>query len=884
MKRSLWLFLFLVSLAWSISCGTTKPKVLTGSSNPLIAVAATSGTPQSHTINGSFGVALVATVTSNGAPASGTVVTFTTPSSGPSATFSNTTSTTATGTTDDTGAVTSPALVANGVVGTYNVQASVAGSSQTAVFTLTNTTGAPASVVATSGSPQSAPIDGAFASPLSATVYDSGHNPVSGAVVTFTAPTSGASGTFADSGSNVTTATTNASGVATSAGFTANNSSGSDTVVATVSGVTGSANFYLTNAAGAPASVIASGGTPQSAPAGTAFTAPLTATVFDAASNPVSGVAVVFTAPSSSGSNATGTFSNGTNTETDITNASGVATSSTFTANGVIGGPYTVTGAVSGIATQATFSLTNRVVANTYVFYLYGQESTGPNFYALTGSVEIDPSGNVIGGEQDYNDGLGVVSPQPSGDSITGGTLTIDGTGQGTLSLTTNNSSVGVSGVETLGLQFVNGKHAMVIQFDGTATSSGSFDFQNLPIGLNGAFSFTLTGVDNSYGPVGYGGVFSIDSGTSLDNGVVDTNDNGLVTTAQSLTGVLTNPDSFGRGTITSTLNYSGTPIALNYYVVGPETIRIIDVDLADSALGSAYGQGTTASFTNASLGTSVFGLQGTPYLVNYSSVGMLATSNTSSSMADFSGVGDDNEMSYGVILSAAPITGNYTIASNGYGNLTVNSAALGDVSTLGVYMTDPNLNLNDPNNTSSGLGGGLLTDLDAVLPGGIGIVVPQTDSSVASFTGTYAFGAQAFNLYCCEFDFVAQGSVTSGALSGAGLVSDPFITLGGNSTNTGVTFSGTPLPDSSNLGRYTLSASNSTPNPLQITVGSTTNSFTVAIYQASGGLLFWMDEDFGASFFGMLQQQGDLTGVPAVRAKKRSAPLQHKSGVAMKK
>ena len=36
-----------------------------------------------------------------------------------------------------------------------------------------------------------------------------------------------------------------------------------------------------------------------------------------------------------------------TNTETDTTDANGVATSSTFTANGVVGGPYTVTAAAA---------------------------------------------------------------------------------------------------------------------------------------------------------------------------------------------------------------------------------------------------------------------------------------------------------------------------------------------------------------------------------------------------------------------------------------------------------------------------------------------------------------------------------------------------------
>ena len=69
---------------------------------------------------------------------------------------------------------------------------------------------------------------------------------MSGVTVTFTAPSSGASGTFAG-GAN--TATTNSSGVATSAVFTANSTAGSYTVSASVGGVSTPASFALTNTA-----------------------------------------------------------------------------------------------------------------------------------------------------------------------------------------------------------------------------------------------------------------------------------------------------------------------------------------------------------------------------------------------------------------------------------------------------------------------------------------------------------------------------------------------------------------------------------------------------------------------------------------------------------
>lgn len=865
MKRHLWgKVLATICLLGLMSCTTAVPRTLVDNSTPVELITAASGTPQSHAVNGPFGVALVATVTTSGAPTSGVVVTFTAPATGASATFSDTNSITASATTDSNGTAISPTIIANGIAGSYTIAASVVGITAPATFSLTNTTGGPAAITATGGASQSAPTNTVFALPLQATVVDSGHNPVSGAFVTFTAPATGASGTFAN-GTATETDVTNASGQATSTPFTANGLSGADVVVATVAGATASATFNLTNSSGPPATVTAASGTPQSAAPHTAFAAPLVALVLDSSANPVAGVAVTFMAPASG---ATGTFTNGTATETDTTNANGLATSTTFTSNGTIGGPYTVTATVTGLLTTASFSLTNRAAANSYVFYLDGLESASVAFYALAGAVEIDPTGNVIAGEQDYNDGLGITSPQPSGDAITGGTLSINATtGQGTLTLTTNNTNLGVGGVETLGVQFVNSNHAMIVQFDGVATSSGGLDLQTLSGPPNGGYAFTLTGIDNSFSPVDFGGVFSVSGGTQLQNGSVDENDNGSVTTATPLSGTLSTFDSFGRGTITSGLNYGGSPVALNYYVVGPEAIRIIDVDTTDSAIGSAFGQGVNqTSASNASLGNSIFGIGGSPDLVNFATAGMLVPS---ASAGTFSGVADDNELFiYNIQLPATPISGTYSVASNGYGSLAIQPGSLGDVSALGVYVTDPNLNLNDPNNTTSGLGGALLSDMDSALAGGTGILVPQSDTSTGSFAGNYAFGAQAFN-NSLEFDFVAQGSVTGGALSGTGLVSDPFITLGGSATNSGVTFSGTPLPDSSNPGRYTLFSTNATPNPLNVTVNATTTPLNVVIYQANGGQLFWIDEDISIVFFGSLQQQGSLAGIPASRVSK---------------
>jgi hypothetical protein len=523
---------------------------------------------------------------------------------------------------------------------------------------------------------------------------------------------------------------------------------------------------------------------------------------------------------------------------------------------------------VAGDPTPVPFDLMNDDASTTtYSFYLSGLEAIcgSDNYYGLAGSVTIDTSGNVVAGEQDYNDAFGCTSPEPTGDTISGGTLAVDANGQGTLTLTTSNTNLGVSGTETLGVQFVNTKHALIIQFDGSATSSGSMDLQTLPSTLSGGYAFTLSGVDPLYNPIAFGGVFSI-SGTSLTNGVLDVNDVGTVVTGTAFTGTLSVPDSFGRGTITGT----GIADTLVYYIVGPEAIRIIDVDTTDSAVGSAFGQGS-GIFTNASLGSSVFSIETNSAATIFAVAGML----TVPASGTFQGVVDNNEQDF--VWSGATISGNYSISNtvsevtyNGYGSLTITPGTSGDFRSIGVYMTDPSLNLNDPNNTTGG-GGALVLALDPYFAGGAGVVTPQTDAAPTSFAGNYAFGVQDFFLGDpgWEFDFVGQGSVAGGVFTGTGLVNDSFEFFTDNSElYTGVPFSGTATADSVNAGRYTV--------PLTITVAGLSVPFQTVIYQASGGQLFWVDEDAQgvfpndqvstSAFSGSVQKQGSLTGLPAAR------------------
>jgi hypothetical protein len=646
-----------------------------------------------------------------------------------------------------------------------------------------------------------------------------------------------------------------------------------------------------------PASITVTSGSSQSATVSTAFSSPLVATVADSGGNPVSGVSVTFTVVAGSGG-ASASFTTGGATDTETTGSNGQAsTSQTLTANATTG-TFTVTANFTGnTGSPATFNLTNTAVvvsSATYVFYASGTEMPNANngnaeaYYAVAGALSINASGSVVAGEEDYNDSSGITEGGASGAvSITSGSLSVDATtGQGTLTLVTNNALVGggvnPAGTETFGVQFVNANHAIIMQFDESATSSGSLDLQTTTPASSANFAFTLAGVDSGYNAVGYGGVFSVSGGSGSGSGgamsgIADVNDDGTVTTGNPFTGATVgNPDSLLRGQV-SGLSINGTTLALTYYVVGPETIRLIDMDAGKqsgagaAAIGSAYGQGASI-YTASSLSNSVIGLNGTLSAAPFGTAGSLVFTPTSgTSGGTFTGTMDDDEEA--VVVTDQAISGDYSMSNvvsgityNGYGALSISSSPFFYLTNMGVYMTDPALNLVDPNNTTGG-GGGLVLDLDSNLSGGTGIVVPQTDLSSADLSGNYAFGAQeAFP--SGEYDYLGQGTVSSLALTGTGLVSDPIPApdsyFGPNpELYTNVSMTGTATPDANEAtnGRYTI-------NPFFVNAypSSPFDNLSLGIYQASAGLLLFM-EDSNSVGSGSFQQQGSLTGLPAKKS-----------------
>ncbi|MEP6880645.1 MAG: Ig-like domain-containing protein, partial [Dokdonella sp.] len=231
-----------------------------------------------------------------GNPVSGVQVTFTPPASGASSSFSPNPAT-----TDANGNI-SVTATANTIAGTYNVGVSFSGIATPTSFQLTNLAGPAASVGSVSGGNQGAVTSTVFATPLGLQVLDQHGNPVAGVLVTFTAPGTGASASLSP-----VSVMSDANGfVSTTA--TANAIAGNYVVDVSVAGLGTVAQIPLTNLLDPTITIADVGESGQNASIGSRFSCLLLVEVVNAGGDPMQGMVVDFTAPTSG---ASATLSNG---------------------------------------------------------------------------------------------------------------------------------------------------------------------------------------------------------------------------------------------------------------------------------------------------------------------------------------------------------------------------------------------------------------------------------------------------------------------------------------------------------------------------------------------------------------------------------------------
>jgi len=375
---------------------------------------------------------------------------------------------------------------------------------------------------------------------------------------------------------------------------------GSQSFTATDAGDSLTGTINTTVVAAAAATISATAGTNQTIQINHAFPTALQVKVVDAYLNPVSGVSVTFTAPSTGASAA---FSGTGATASVSTNNAGVATAPALTANGTAG-TYTVNASVAGVTTPAAFPLTNSslavptitLVSNPTSGIVYGSSIALTSTVTSTGSPQ--PTGTVTfydtpsGGSKTQignpvtlsSQSASVTETLPAGGSHSFSTIysgdTNYASNQSTLSLTVSPTTSSITGPATQPVPVQAGQTASIpvtavgISATGAAVPTGSLSYTinsgtaQSAVLSNGQATLTVpnTLVAGSYSiAISYPG----DSNYLASTGTVT-----FTVTQQSQTitfGALAN-QAYGAAPITLSAT-SSSGLSVSFGVTGPATL-----------------------------------------------------------------------------------------------------------------------------------------------------------------------------------------------------------------------------------------------------------------------------------------------------------------------
>jgi hypothetical protein len=566
---------------------------------------------------------------------------------------------------------------------------------------------------------------------------------------------------------------------------------------------------------------------------------------------------------------------------------------------------YTVTITATSIADSSQSASTTVTVSQKYAIILV----PGNGSFGMVASVTLDGNGNVIGGEADGSaNGFYWNAP-----SVTG-TYALDATGHGNISLSLNNSTCCGTLQQTHGITATSNSHLVIAeedQFNGlTIGAVGSMDLQTAGPAFSGSqvsggYSFTLSGYSHALGENGsWGGIFTADgtavTGTSgnITGGIFDENvgtsgggagyNSATGAAGLPFTGTYTTPDADGRGIITLTSSPDtpgpcGQPTQpacteYVYYIVTPEVLQLTSMTNVGNAgnTGTAFGQGsfaTAANDTSAVLtGGFVFSDFGFGDNNNGGDPGVAGGQFTTDGNGNIIGGIMDTNVANGSPTTDIPLAGStYSISGSPRGTFTAPSGQI-----YNIYLTDPNLNLLDPNNPS-GAGGALLLEANnpsAPYGDAMGVVIPQADPATASLSGSYAIFLSDQRAPSSDGGFTGDFTVSStpaGTFGGEG----EFQGSGpANATLTPGTLTGTFTADSANPGHFTGTITTTPSFPFGIG-GTTPGTENVDFFLANGSQGFIVETDSVDPIFGAVEAQGTITGAAA---KRRSAVKQQHS------
>jgi hypothetical protein len=528
---------------------------------------------------------------------------------------------------------------------------------------------------------------------------------------------------------------------------------------------------------------------------------------------------------------------------------------------------------------SALVRITTLTVATLRGQYAFVQQSYGS--WGIVGSVTLDGKGKVTGGKADAS-----ANGQYYSVTIPSGTYTLDATGHGEMVMNMTFSGgtcapgcVGTTLTQTNSITYTSSSHLLIAEIDEnvgfTVGGVGSMDLQSAGPSfaasqVKGGYSFTLAGYSGTEGANGsWGGIFTADGKGKISAGTFDENVGaGAPAAGTSFTGTFTPPDTNGRGIMTLTATPDNpTPAAGSspqyvYYIVTPEVLRLTSMDVSHAGnTGTAFGQGSVVATTAALNGNFVFSYFGFGSDINGGESSAAAGQFTADGRGDITG----GLMDLNVV---GTVTLGTSLAGSTYSFGTAPGSPRGQIivpntlQTYNIYLTDPNLNLLDPNNTTGG-GGALLLESDTTGADAIGVVIPQTPAS-ATFAGSDAvFLSDQSAPPNSDGGFSGDFTVTSETLSGTFVGEGDWDTKSLNGP-----LSGGFTADEFNPGHFSGQITTTPAFPLGTPGGSTPGTEQVDFFLANGLQGFIVETDSIAPVFGVLelQEPSQVQDPPAVK------------------
>lgn len=362
-----------------------------------------------------------------------------------------------------------------------------------------------------------------------------------------------------------------------------------------------------------------------------------------------------------------------------------------------------VVGATSGNST-VTVVYANASFNGAYAFSYTGDDGTG--YLAVAGNLNANSISGTITGTEDLLDGNGITS----GQSVNG-TYSIGPDGRGPVTLSTG---------EVWQIALSSNQHALMVNFNSSATGSGTIDQQTTTtepfVTPQQHYVFQLAGLDVNGNPVGIAGAF-----TSLGNGaiqstgnVIDINDGGSAGSNTensvddtSLTGsFILSPGAPAPGALSLTSNEIGETLfdttsgslLFDFYIVSPSHAHLIETDGNAFLSGDVYLAPTPG---NAGYVANLFGAGGYAFTMGgatstgpYGAGGVLVSgggsSTTSTSGSTTGGVFDNNAPGLHSQNDAAIKSGSYAVdATTGRVSLSSVTTSAGSFNLVG-YVAAP--------------------------------------------------------------------------------------------------------------------------------------------------------------------------------------------------